>query len=75
MLQSVIATVNRLGIESLRFEEEATRVVHYCSDSRYCVWAVVDSEDLRDVQQALLASEPAAAYYLLNDRAVSFGAL
>lgn len=75
MLQSAIATVNRLGIESLRLEDDADfsapRALHRgCS-----IWAVLDSEDLRDVRQALLAAEPEAALYLLSQRAVSMGSL
>ena len=36
---------------------------------------ILDSEDLRDVRQALLAAEPEAALYLLSQRAVSMGSL
>ncbi len=75
MLQSVIATVNRLGIESLRLEDEAGLTVPRASYGGCSIWAVVDSQDLRDVRQALRAAEPGTAFHLLSERAVSMGSL
>jgi hypothetical protein len=75
MLQSVIATVSRLGIESLRLEDDADLSVSHAFRGGFSIWAVVDSQDLRVVRQALRAAEPGTAFYLLNERAVSMGSL
>jgi hypothetical protein len=75
MLQSIIATVNRLGIESLRLEDDTELSVPHACHAGCSIWAVLDSRDLRDVRQALLAAEPETALYLLNQRAVSMGSL
>lgn len=73
MLQSVIATVNRLGLESLQLEDstQAARP----RDSSASLWAVVDSADLALVCRVLHAAEPEAALRLLAERAVSIGRL
>ena len=75
MLQSVIATVSRLGIDSLRLEDDDDLTVSHPSCDGFSIWAVVDSQDLRVVRQALRAAEPATAFYLLSERAVSMGSL
>ena len=75
MLQSVIATVNRLGIESLRLEDDADLSAPRACHGGCSIWAVLDSQDLRDVRKALLAAEPEIALYLLSERAVSMGSL
>ena len=74
MLQSVIGTVNRSGLQSLSFEDEAhvrapgaTRVI--------AVWAVLDSQELPEIRMAVANSQPARALRLLNDKAVSLGCL
>lgn len=73
MLQSVIATVNRLGIKSLRLEEEGDSMFRLVVDDAASIWAVVDSADLADVRRVLQAAEPELALRLLSERAVSIG--
>ena len=75
MLQSVIATVNRLGLQTLHLEEEAKCRAIPETSLGCSVWAVVDSEDLREVHRALLVADPKTALALLNERAVSIGSL
>lgn len=75
MLQSVIATVNRLGIETLRVEDDADLGAPRAFHGGFSIWAVLDSQDLRDVMRALIAADPKTALYLLNERAVSMGSL
>lgn len=73
MLQSVIATVNRLGLESLQLEDgtQAARP----RESAASLWAVLDSADLAIVRRVLHAAEPEAALRLLAERAVWIGRL
>lgn len=73
MLQSVIATVNRLGLKSLRLEDDVEPSLERAVDAAASIWAVVDSADLADVRRVLQAAEPELAFRLLSERAVSMG--
>ena len=73
MLQSVIATVNRLGLKSLRLEDEGEPNFERTVDAAASIWAVLDSADLADVRRVLQAAEPELAFRLLSERAVSRG--
>lgn len=73
MLQSVIATVNRLGLKSLRLEVDDDSMLRQAVDDAASIWAVVDSADLAEVRRVLQAAEPELALRLLSERAVSIG--
>jgi len=75
MLQSVIVTVNSLGLQSLRLEEDDRQRAPRGAVPADSFWAVVDSADLAEVHRVLLAAQPEAAFCLLSERARSIGRL
>lgn len=69
MLQSVIATVNRTGLQSLRIEDDVLYGPRRLHATHCSVWAVIDSRSLLPIHRHLVSGERFLAFQLLLNKA------
>lgn len=75
MLQSFVGTIDTFGLRSLRGEDASASVPHRNFGDAVPFWAILDSQELPRIVEALTHGKRGAALLLLEERAHSLGRL
>ena len=75
MLQSFVGTIDTRGLRSFRSEDASGLVPSRMIGDAVPFWAILDSQELPPIVEALIHGKRGAALMLLEERAHSLGPL